>query len=77
MRTAGALFWSLSSLTAASSCMLSMQAGIPEAQTQVLPLGYSREILDTEAPHRARNGFRFLTITNSHDLERYGTLLLK
>jgi GT2 family glycosyltransferase/glycosyltransferase involved in cell wall biosynthesis len=52
------------------------QAGIPETQTHVLPLGYSPEILDTEAPHRARNDFRFLTITNSHDLERYGTLLL-
>ena len=35
--------------------------------------GYSREIDEVEAPARRSSAFRFLTVTNSHDLERYNT----
>ena len=37
--------------------------------------GYSREIAHVEPPaRRDRSRFRFLTVTNSHDLGRYNTL---
>ena len=38
--------------------------------------GYSAEVHQVEAPARQSGTFRFLTVTNSHDLERYGTKLL-
>src|SRR5206468_11478705 len=34
------------------------------------------EIAQVEPPRRRDSRFRFLTVTNSHDLERYGTTLL-
>lgn len=52
------------------------QIGIPEHDRHVLHHGYSREIHDVEPPVRRDGRFRFLTVTNSHDLDRYGTLLL-
>ena len=53
-----------------------VQAGVPETDCFVLNLGYSPEI-DRVAPARRRDpGYRILTVTNSHDLERYGTTLL-
>ncbi len=39
----------------------------------VVQPGYSREVRDVEAPPRRDGTFRFLTVTNSHDLERYNT----
>jgi GT2 family glycosyltransferase/glycosyltransferase involved in cell wall biosynthesis len=50
------------------------QIGIAEAECHVLHHGYSAEVLDVEPPVRRDARFRFLTVTNSHDLERYGTL---
>lgn len=53
-----------------------LQVGIPSDECHVLNLGCSREI-DAPVPVRSRNKtFRFLVVTNSHDLERYGTRLL-
>jgi GT2 family glycosyltransferase/glycosyltransferase involved in cell wall biosynthesis len=52
-----------------------VQVGVPEADCFVLNLGYSPEI-DRIGPGRRGPGFRILTVTNSHDLERYGTALL-
>jgi GT2 family glycosyltransferase/glycosyltransferase involved in cell wall biosynthesis len=51
-----------------------LHVGVPESQCHVLHPGYSREILDVEPPRRRSSSFRFLTVTNSHDLERYNTL---
>ncbi|HEY7057124.1 MAG TPA: glycosyltransferase [Vicinamibacterales bacterium] len=50
-----------------------LQLGIPEHECHVLHHGYSREIAEVEAPRRTEGGFRFLTVTNSHDLGRYNT----
>src|SRR5262249_34999599 len=52
------------------------QVGVDSADYDVLPFGYSREVHDVEPPARRGPSFRFLTVTNSHDLERYGTRLL-
>ena len=50
-----------------------LQVGVPEGQCHVWHPGYSAEIPETEAPRRSSSRFRFLTVTNSHDLERYNT----
>lgn len=51
-----------------------LQVGVREAECTVIPLGYSPEIDQIDPPARRRPGrFRFLTLTNSHDLTRYGT----
>jgi len=50
------------------------QVGIAEADCHVLHHGYSSEVLDVEPPVRRGPMFRFLTVTNSHDLGRYDTL---
>jgi GT2 family glycosyltransferase/glycosyltransferase involved in cell wall biosynthesis len=51
-----------------------LQVGVPEGQCHVLHPGYSREILNVEPPRRRSSSFRFLAVTNSHDLGRYNTL---
>lgn len=53
-----------------------LQLAVPEGECHVWSPGYSREIQDVEAPRRRSSQFRFLTITNSHDLERYNTLAI-
>jgi GT2 family glycosyltransferase len=53
-----------------------LQLGLPRDECHIVPHGYSREI-GGAAKDRTRKGpCRLLTVTNSHDLERYGTLLL-
>jgi GT2 family glycosyltransferase len=52
------------------------QIGTPIESLHVLPYGYSREIHDVDPPTRPGARFRFLTVTNSHDLNRYGTRIL-
>jgi GT2 family glycosyltransferase/glycosyltransferase involved in cell wall biosynthesis len=53
-----------------------LTVGVPPEDCHVLPLGYSREV-DNVGPSPRRPGpYRFLTVTNSHDLTRYGTGLL-
>ncbi|HXW05583.1 MAG TPA: glycosyltransferase [Vicinamibacterales bacterium] len=49
------------------------QAGVPEADRVVWHPGYAREVLEGDATTRHQSPFRFLTVTNSHDLERYNT----
>jgi GT2 family glycosyltransferase/glycosyltransferase involved in cell wall biosynthesis len=49
------------------------QIGIPSAECHVLHHGYSREVDIAEPLRRRGSGFRFLTVTNSHDLPRYNT----
>ena len=49
------------------------QIGVPETDSHVWYPGYSREIDEVDAPGRDHARFRFLTVTNSHDLERYNT----
>ena len=51
-----------------------MQVGVSQGESHVWYPGYSREIDDVEAPARRSSAFRFLTVSNSHDLERYNTL---
>jgi GT2 family glycosyltransferase/glycosyltransferase involved in cell wall biosynthesis len=53
-----------------------LQVGVPESDCHVVPHGYSREIEDAPRDRTRRGPCRLLTVTNSHDLERYGTLLL-
>jgi GT2 family glycosyltransferase/glycosyltransferase involved in cell wall biosynthesis len=53
-----------------------LQCGVAEGECHVLPLGYSREIVEVEPSAVPGDGFRFLTVTNSHDPARYGTQLL-
>jgi GT2 family glycosyltransferase/glycosyltransferase involved in cell wall biosynthesis len=50
------------------------QIGLPERDCHVWHPGYSREIEEVDAPERTSPRFRFLTVSNSHDLERYNTL---
>ena len=50
------------------------QVGVSQRESHVWYPGYSREIDDVEAPARRSSAFRFLTVSNSHDLERYNTL---
>lgn len=52
------------------------QVGVPAGDCSVFRPGYSPEIDHVAAPRRRGSGFRLLTVTNSHDLERYGTRLL-
>ena len=52
------------------------QIGIPETESHVLHHGYSPDIREVEPPARRGSRFRFLTVTNSNDLGRYGTLPL-
>jgi GT2 family glycosyltransferase len=52
-----------------------VQVGIAEADCFVLNLGYSPEV-DGARSGRRGPGYRILTVTNSHDVERYGTALL-
>jgi GT2 family glycosyltransferase/glycosyltransferase involved in cell wall biosynthesis len=49
------------------------QIGVPKESMHVLPYGYAREIHEVEPRRRRGSRFRFLTVTNSHDLNRYGT----
>jgi GT2 family glycosyltransferase/glycosyltransferase involved in cell wall biosynthesis len=52
------------------------QVGVPAADCTIVRPGYSPEV-HTVAPPRRRDGrHRLLTVTNSHDLERYGTRVL-
>jgi GT2 family glycosyltransferase/glycosyltransferase involved in cell wall biosynthesis len=50
------------------------QIGIPVEECRVLHHGYSDEVHSVEPPQRRSDRFRFLTVTNSHDLVRYGTI---
>jgi GT2 family glycosyltransferase/glycosyltransferase involved in cell wall biosynthesis len=50
------------------------QIGVPADECRVLHHGYSDEVNQVEPPRRRDERFRFLTVTNSHDLDRYGTL---
>ncbi|HEV8308092.1 MAG TPA: glycosyltransferase [Methylomirabilota bacterium] len=52
------------------------QVGVPAADCDILPLGYAREVHQVAPDTRGRERFRFLTVTNSHDLARYGTARL-
>jgi GT2 family glycosyltransferase len=52
------------------------QIGVPREECHIVPHGYSREIGDHPRDRARRGPCRLLTVTNSHDLERYGTLLL-
>ena len=49
------------------------QIGIAREHQHLLHHGYSREIREVEPPARRGSSFRFLTVTNSHDLPRYNT----
>jgi GT2 family glycosyltransferase/glycosyltransferase involved in cell wall biosynthesis len=49
------------------------QVGVSTAQRHVWYPGYSPEIAAVETSTKRRSRFRFLTVTNSHDLERYNT----
>ncbi len=49
------------------------QIGVPASNCHVWYPGYSGEIDQVEAPRRNQTRVRFLTVTNSHDLERYNT----
>ncbi len=53
-----------------------LQVGVAADECHVLSLGYSREVEAIEPSARPSGPFRFLTVTNSHDLARYGTPLL-
>ena len=50
------------------------QVGVAEGDCHVWYPGYSREIDEVDASRRTSPRFRFLTVSNSHDLERYNTL---
>jgi GT2 family glycosyltransferase/glycosyltransferase involved in cell wall biosynthesis len=52
------------------------QLGVATADCAVIRPGYSPEIARVDAPKRRDSRIRLLTVTNSHDLERYGTHLL-
>jgi GT2 family glycosyltransferase/glycosyltransferase involved in cell wall biosynthesis len=49
------------------------QVGVSEARSHLWYPGYSREVDQVGAPARRESRFRFLTVTNSHDLARYNT----
>jgi GT2 family glycosyltransferase/glycosyltransferase involved in cell wall biosynthesis len=53
-----------------------LQVGVPGDQCHVLSPGYSPEIDHVGPPSRRSSVFKLLTVTNSHDLERYGTTRL-
>jgi len=51
-----------------------VQIGVPELDCHIWYPGYSREIAEREGGAPAKGSrFRFLTVTNSHDLQRYNT----
>ena len=49
------------------------QLAVPQQRCHTLHPGYSSEIRDVEPRRRSDSIFRFLTVTNSHDLRRYNT----
>jgi len=49
------------------------QVGVTDAHSHVWYPGYSPEIADAEPSRRPDARFRFFTVTNSHDLDRYNT----
>jgi glycosyltransferase involved in cell wall biosynthesis len=49
------------------------QVGVDEQSFDVVPHGYSSEIAEVDPSARRDSVFRFLTVTNSHDLGRYNT----
>jgi glycosyltransferase involved in cell wall biosynthesis len=51
------------------------QVGVPAEDCYILRPGYSPEVHRVAAPPRRSGTLRLLTVTNSHDLERYGTKL--
>jgi GT2 family glycosyltransferase/glycosyltransferase involved in cell wall biosynthesis len=53
-----------------------MQAGVSVDGQSIIRPGYAPEIDVVDKPARRDHGLRLLTVTNSHDLERYGTALL-
>jgi GT2 family glycosyltransferase/glycosyltransferase involved in cell wall biosynthesis len=54
-----------------------LQVGVKGTECDVLPFGYSTEVHEVEPTSQSNDGrFRFLTVTNSRDLPRYGTVLL-
>jgi GT2 family glycosyltransferase/glycosyltransferase involved in cell wall biosynthesis len=53
-----------------------VQTGVRDEDCHILRPGYSPEVHAVDTPARRSGPFRFLTVTNSHDLERYGTLPL-
>ena len=52
------------------------QIGVPATDCAVVQPGYSPEALTIDPPSRVDGRVRILTVTNSHDLDRYGTELL-
>jgi len=52
------------------------QIGVPATDCTLVQPGYSPEALTIDPRRRADSRVRILTVTNSHDLERYGTELL-
>ena len=52
------------------------QVGVAAEDCYILRPGYSPEVHQVPQPSRRSSTVRFLTVTNSHDLERYGTKLL-
>jgi GT2 family glycosyltransferase/glycosyltransferase involved in cell wall biosynthesis len=52
------------------------QVGVAAEDCYILRPGYSPEVHQVAQPPRRGETTRFLTVTNSHDLERYGTKLL-
>jgi GT2 family glycosyltransferase/glycosyltransferase involved in cell wall biosynthesis len=50
-----------------------LQIGVPENRCHVWHPGYAPEIAGQPPASRSGSRFRFLTVTNSHDLERYNT----
>jgi GT2 family glycosyltransferase/glycosyltransferase involved in cell wall biosynthesis len=49
------------------------QVGVAEENCHVLSPGFSPEALQETPPRRTADGVRLLSVTNSHDLPRYGT----
>jgi GT2 family glycosyltransferase len=49
------------------------QVGVPADDRDVVPHGYSPEVTEIGPAARPDSTFRFLTVTNSHDLGRYNT----
>jgi GT2 family glycosyltransferase/glycosyltransferase involved in cell wall biosynthesis len=50
-----------------------LQVGVADGECHVWHPGYSREVDEVAPRGRRDTRFRFLTVTNSHDLERYNT----
>jgi GT2 family glycosyltransferase/glycosyltransferase involved in cell wall biosynthesis len=53
-----------------------MQTGVAGDDCKIISPGYSPEVNQVEPPSRRSSQIRLLSLTNSHDLERYGTVLL-